>query len=223
MRLALISDIHGNYEALNALSDLLTSVDKVVCLGDTVGYYCQVNEVIEYIRGLNALCVLGNHDSFVAYGCPSDASPAVRFGIDFANRVITAENRRWLAGLPLVWGGLLGGRSFLLCHGSPWRPLTDYLYINNPALAELDTFDYDVVAFSQTHRMLQRIEQKPYLLNPGSVGQSRDVVAHSCSLILETETMAVERILRPYDAGRVIDLAIKNGAGNWVSKHLRSL
>ena len=222
MRLALISDIHANYEALNSLSDVLSNVDLVLCLGDTVGYYCQVNEVIDSIRSLNALCILGNHDSYLLNGCPANTNPAVRFGIEFAERIITAENRQWLASLPLLWGGVIGERSFLLTHGSPWRPLDDYLYANNPTLTQLDAFDYDVIAFSQTHRSMQRLEQRPYLLNPGSVGQSRDLVAHSCSLVMDTETMIVEKVQRAFDPISVIDLCLQNGAGPWINKHLKT-
>lgn len=220
MRLALISDIHGNFEALKVLSDIFSEVDQVLCLGDLVGYYCQVNEVIDYMRNLNALCLMGNHDNFLLSGCPSDALPAVRFGIEFADRVIDDDHRKWLEDLPFLWGGFLGERSFLLTHGSPWSPLNDYLYDNNPALPGLDAFDYDVIAFGQTHRTMVRLDQRPFLLNPGSVGQSRDVKAHACALVLDTSTMAVERITRPFDASSVISLAVHNGAEEWVTKHL---
>lgn len=220
MRLAFISDIHANAEALGALADVLATADQVICLGDFVGYYCQVNEVLDLIRGMNARCVLGNHDDFLLHGCPPDANAAVRFGIAFADRVITADHRAWLAQLPLTWGGMLGGRTILLAHGSPWRPLTDYLYADSPLLANLDAFDYDVIAFGQTHHALARLERKPYRLNPGSVGQSRDVQGRAGGLILDTETMAVERIERTYDVMPVIALATQHGAAAWVTKHL---
>lgn len=220
MRLALVSDIHANFEALRALSDVFENVDQVLCLGDLVGYYCQVNEVLDFVRSSRGLCILGNHDSFLLRGCPPDASKAVRFGIEFAERVISDDHRKWLASLPLTWSGFLGGRSVLLTHGSPWRPLTDYLYADNPALAQLDAFDYDVIAFGQTHRVLQRLERRPYLLNPGSVGQSRDEKARACALVWDTVTMTVERVERTFDVARVVALARQNGAGEWVSKYL---
>jgi putative phosphoesterase len=220
MRIAIISDIHANYEALCTLSDVLENVDQVLCLGDMVGYYCQVNEVIDYVRGLNALCVLGNHDSFLLHGCPSEAPPAVRFGIEFAEQVISAEHRNWLSTLPLVWGGFIEDRSILLTHGSPWRPLSDYLYTDNESLKDLDAFDYDMIAFGQTHRAGLWLKRRPLLLNPGSVGQSRDLKAHACALVLDIATMKVEKVVRTFDPTNIIDLAKRNGAGNWVSKHL---
>ncbi|MDQ6832939.1 MAG: metallophosphatase family protein [Chloroflexota bacterium] len=222
MRLAFISDIHANAEALGALADVLGAVDRVICLGDLVGYYCQVNEALDMVRGMNAQCVLGNHDSFLLHGCPPDANDAVRFGIAHADRVITADHRAWLAQLPLTWGGMLGGRTILLAHGSPWRPLADYLYTDSPLLAGLDAFSYDVVAFGQTHRALVRNERRPFLLNPGSVGQSRDMPGYACAFALDTETMAVTRLERPYDPARTIALARHQGAGDWITKHLAS-
>jgi putative phosphoesterase len=220
MRLALISDIHANAEALGALSDVFAATDEIICLGDLTGYYCQVNEVLDAVRSLNVRCVLGNHDSFVLHGCPPNANEAVRFGIEFADRVITAEHRAWLAALPRSWGGTLGGLDMLLVHGSPWRPLTDYLYADSPRLSDLDAFDYDVIAFGQTHRALTRMEKRPYLLNPGAVGQSRDRPGRACALVVATDTMTVTRIERPYDISGVIDRAQRHGAGDWILKHL---
>ncbi len=221
LRVAIISDIHANFEALYTLKDVFASVDKVVCLGDIIGYYCQVNEAIEYIRELGAICVLGNHDNFLVNGCPKNSNDAVRFGISYAQKVITSSNFAWLSSLPLLWGGLIGERAFLLVHGSPWNPLNDYLYSNNPALRGLYEFlGYDVIAFGQTHRGLRINVKKPLIINPGSVGQSRDIKAHACAVVLDTEKLAIENIQRPFNADKVIDIAKSKGAMDWVYKHL---
>jgi putative phosphoesterase len=221
MRLVFISDIHANADALAALADDLAAADQIACLGDLLGYYCQVNEVLDAVRAMNAICVLGNHDAFILHGCPPDANEAVRFGIAYADRVITPAHRAWLAALPLTWGGILGGRSMLLVHGSPWRPLADYLYADSPLLTRLDAFDYDVIAFGQTHRALVRAG-RPFLLNPGSVGQARDMQGRACALLLDTETMAVTPVAHPYDVTGVIARARHHGAGDWITKHLTS-
>ena len=221
MRLAFISDIHANFVALDTLTDVLEGTDHIFCLGDVVGYYCQVNEVIDCLRQWGALCILGNHDHFLLHGCPPHVSPAVRFGIDYADRVISDSNRQWLGTLPLTWGGMAGNRSILLVHGSPWQPLEGYLYADNPQLEQMDQFAFDLIAFGQTHRALQRMARKPSLLNPGSVGQSRDRLAQACAMIVDSSTLSVEVIERPFDAGRVLELAVANGAGEWIGKHLR--
>jgi len=222
MRIALISDIHANFEALKCLSDRLMEADQIICLGDFVGYYCQVNEVLDFMRGLNGLCILGNHDDFLLNGCPDSAPEAIRFGVEYADRVIAAEHRRWLSTLPLVWGGVLDRCSFLLCHGSPWRPLADYLYPDNPALEELQSFDYDIVAFGQTHRPMIRSAQRPWLVNPGSVGQSRHACSRACGVLFDTQKRDLTVIEQPYDPGIVIQQARQHGAGNWILKHLLS-
>jgi predicted phosphodiesterase len=220
MHIAIISDIHANFEALVSLADVLEIVDHVICLGDLVGYYCQVNEVLSYIRHLQARCVLGNHDYFLLYGCPPDVPPPVRFGIDFANQVIAEDHRRWLATLPIIWGGMFDGCACLFAHGSPWLPISAYVYPDSPAFGKLDDFGYDIIALGQTHRWMQRLEHKPYLINPGSVGQSRDIKARACALIVDTATLAIQRIQRAYDVTMVLDLAIRNGAADWIKKHL---
>jgi putative phosphoesterase len=220
MRLGMISDIHSNFEALRALSTALEKVDKVLCLGDMVGYYCQPKEVIEYMMDRDALCILGNHDDYLLRGFPPGTPAPIRFGIEFADQVLDAEHRQWLANLPLVWGGMLDARSFLLTHGSPWQPLRHYVYGDSAMLKRLDDFDYDVIAFGQTHRAMMHLERRPRLLNPGSVGQARDLKAVACALIIDTETLTVEKIEKPFDPTSVVNLAKENGAGEWVTKHL---
>lgn len=221
MQIAFMSDIHANFEALSSLEDDLLQTDLVVSLGDHVGYFCQVNEVIEFVRTLNGLCILGNHDYFLLHKCPSDALPAVRFGIEYAKSVITPDNYEWLSGLPLVWGGIVEGISLFLCHGSPWNPLHDYLYANNPSFEMLDTYQYDIIAYGQTHRSFSRWDRKPYLLNPGSIGQSRDMMGYACAAILDTDTMQIRKIECPYNVEPVLARAFNNGAGEWITKHMR--
>ncbi len=219
MRVALISDIHANLEGLKAVLGPLEQSDAIICLGDITGYYCQVNEVIELVRALGMICVRGNHDDYVLNGCGADSNEAVRFGVDYARSHIRPEHRDWLASLPLLQGIVLGNRTFLLAHGSPWRPLTDYLYPDLPAIQTLNEFDFDVIAFGQTHRRLLRNTGRPLLLNPGSVGQARDCVGRACAAMLDTTTMHVESFELPYDAGSVVALARANGAGAWAARH----
>ncbi len=199
MKIMVISDIHANFNALSTLSNNIENADYVLCLGDIVGYNTQVNEVIDYLRNLKKLyCVLGNHDDFLLRGCPPNLLPTVQQGICYADNVIRPDNRHWLAKLPIVWAGLIENLSFFLVHGSPWNPFTDYLYADNPLLEKLNTFNYDIIAFGQTHRALVHNEKKPYLINPGSVGQSRDKKGFACALEIETDTMTFTRIERPY-------------------------
>ena len=78
MRIGLISDIHGNYEALKVVLEDLdkSNVDKIYCLGDVVGYYSQVNECCKELIEREILCIMGNHDWYLASGtgCPRSKS-----------------------------------------------------------------------------------------------------------------------------------------------------
>jgi len=215
-----ISDIHANYEALKVLKPAIHEADHVICLGDFVGYYCQVNEILEFVRNIPMTCVRGNHDEYLLSGCPSSVPDAVRFGIDYADRVIDASHREWLKTLPLVWGGMIAERSVLLSHGSPFRPLTDYLYADRIEGLPLGQFDFDLIAFGQTHRPFENATGRPKLLNPGSVGQSRHRPCVVSAARLDAETMAVEFLEYPYDASEVLSRARKNGAAGWIVKHL---
>lgn len=220
MKIIFISDIHANFEALKLIEEDLLMADRVICLGDVIGYYCQVNEVIDLLRKIGVLCVMGNHDHYLFSGCPHDANPSVRFGIDIADKIITSVNRDWLRTLPLVWGGQMDGRSLFLVHGSPWDPLSHYLYDDNPMLAKLDSFNFDIIAFGQTHRLHLDVKHKPHRLNPGSVGQPRDLLNQLSYIELETATMTYREVRKVFDPALVIKLALGYGAGVWIKKYL---
>ncbi len=222
LKLAIISDIHANLPALRAIEPDLRMADRVICLGDFTGYYCDVNEVIDLLRNLNALCVLGNHDHYLLTECPAGAPPAVHFGVTFAKATLHSQHKDWMAAIPIMWAGTVAGRSILLVHGSPWRPLDDYLYVDSPNLRRLNDFQFDLIAFGQTHRFFQSNRSTPLLLNPGSVGQNRDQgeEAVASGVILETNSMTVEHLRRPYDPTSVIAAARRAGAGDWITRHL---
>ncbi|HET9051792.1 MAG TPA: metallophosphoesterase family protein [Candidatus Dormibacteraeota bacterium] len=220
MRVALVADVHANPGALDVLGDTVREADAVVFLGDAVGYFCGADEAVTAVRALNpAVAVLGNHDDAALGGAPATANDAVRFGVDWAARTLTPANRGWLQGLPLVWSGRLGGRTWLVCHGSPWRPLEDYLYADSARLDDLAAFDVDIVAFAQTHRPLVRAG-RPLLVNPGSVGQSRHRPGVACCALVDTASLAVEIVEREYDVRPVVTAARANGAGDWIERHM---
>lgn len=222
MRIAIISDLHANYEAMKAIAYDVESADVVLCLGDILGYYTQVNETMDWVRKFVSHTVLGNHDYFVLNGCPSGMPDAVRFGVEYAAKHIDPDHASWLSQLQTTWQGNLRGKSYLLAHGSPWNPLEDYLYADSPALDKLDRLPSDVIAVGQTHRYLKRNSGNKLRINPGSVGQSRDFDSRSCAcaVIVHSKSLEVQRIIQPYDSSKVIDAARRNGAGSWIDKYL---
>lgn len=199
MKIIIISDIHANNQALAAILPDLKKADHVICLGDIVGYNMAVNEVIDELRQIKSFtCVRGNHDDFLLRGYPLELSKHVSQWIDYAANVIRPDNKTWLANLPIIWAGFIGDLSFLLVHGSPWSPFTDYLYTDNPLLQKLDSFNYDIICFGQTHRAYVRSDKKPFIINPGSVGQSRDRKGLACALQIDTDLMEFTKIEREF-------------------------
>ena len=104
MRTAMLSDIHANLEALTAVLDRLKSlkVDDIVCLGDTVGYNANPNEVLDILRKEKVQCIIGNHDACAAgLEEPDDFNPLARAAVLWTREKLTGENRQFLAGSPI--------------------------------------------------------------------------------------------------------------------------
>ena len=188
---AILSDLHGNLEALEAV---LADLDRakpatVVCLGDFVGYGASPNECIERIKPRLAEAVIGNHDvaalgKLALRGFHEDAAAAARW----TDAALTPGNRAWLESLPYerVWRGTR------LVHGAPSRPAEwRYVLSIRDALAEFEAFVEPVCFIGHSHfpcafdadgedvrfRRVDQITIEPghrYLVTVGSVGQPRD-------------------------------------------------
>lgn len=226
MKVLFISDIHANLAALKAIEPYFGSVDKVICLGDIVGYGSHVNEVIAILKHYEIQCIMGNHDYFVINGHEKfgkKLNEAVLFGLDLAKETITKENFEWLKSLPLNYGFILGGRSILCCHGSPWDPLREYVYPDYQKFEKFNEFNYDVITLGHTHRMLQKQESNTLILNPGAVGQARDFEGKACAMILDTETLMVDELKLEYNFMDEIQHAQSLGAKEWIFKHFESV
>ncbi len=193
MRILVISDIHANYTALQAVLEDAGSTDESWCLGDLVGYGPDPNAVIEQVRELPKLtCVLGNHDVAVLGKMALEAfnGDASR-SLTWTERVLTADNMEFLQSMPQnskVRGDVT------LAHGSPRDPLWEYILNTLTARLNFDQFDtpYCFVGHSHIQCLFQRDNEKDRvtmdvarpgkhitlkpraILNPGSVGQPRD-------------------------------------------------
>jgi predicted phosphodiesterase len=201
MRIAVLSDIHANLAALEAVRADLTDVDQVWVLGDIVGYGPQPNEVIAILQEMGARSVLGNHDG-AAIGIvdPAYFNPDARAAIQWTAGVLDENARTYLATLPEVRrdGGLTG------VHGSPRDPIWEYIASRSIAEANFDSFETQVCLFGHTHlpiayRLVDgSVEAVPglpdevvqvgtarALLNPGSVGQPRDGLPDAAYAILD--------------------------------------
>lgn len=192
MRVLVISDVHANLTALEAVLDSAGNFDAVWCLGDLVGYGPDPNQCIERVRNLPNLSVLlGNHDAAALNTINTDTfNLDARLSIRWLLDQLTPESITFLKTLPerIVVGNVT------LAHGSPRNPVWEYVLDWRIALANFDFFETDFCFVGHTHipiiyqRSIQqntiqvfqprpeqvlRVEPRA-ILNPGSVGQPRD-------------------------------------------------
>ena len=222
MKILFISDTHANYPALKALDPYIDNVDVTICLGDIVGYYCDINEVIDYLKEKKVICILGNHDRYLIEGLEKQTkllNSSVRFGIEIAKQTISKENLRWLNSLPISLGLIYDQCSILCCHGSPYDPISEYVFDNNNLASVIEKHKYNIIALGHTHREFVRKINDTIILNPGSVGQARDHKNFVCAKILDTESMNIETLLLEYDYKSTINKAEDYGADQWVYRH----
>ncbi|MEQ9105284.1 MAG: metallophosphoesterase family protein [Rhodothermales bacterium] len=213
MQIALLSDIHSNLPALEAVLTHIRaqswSVDRIYCLGDIVGYGAQPLECVERIRETCHGVVLGNHDLAVADGTgemylPRDGQAAAQHN----RAVLPTEARTWLRDLPMT----VADDVATFVHATPLDP-ERWLRMESFHLtqAQFRHFDTDLCFTGHTHmpgilsQTLGVFRIRPghrYLVNVGSVGQPRDGDPRACVAYLDTETLdyRLERVAYNVDA-----------------------
>lgn len=214
MRVLVISDIHANLTALEAVLEDAGKFDTVWCLGDLIGYGPDPNECIERIRDLPELCCLaGNHDHAVLGLMPlSRFNYEAQAAVNWTQEILSEENRQYLSSLPLT----LMQDPFLLAHGSPREPLWEYILDEHIAQRNFEYFQADYCLIGHSHipllffkpldednvLSLAMPESEPFslqprmILNPGSVGQPRDLDprASYALLDLQADTWELRRV-----------------------------
>ena len=219
MRIAVLSDIHSNLAALEAVLSDLPAVDEAWVLGDTVGYGPQPNEVIVALQALGARSVLGNHDG-AAVGTVDARpfNPDARSAIDWTAQVIDPNSRAYLASLPEV----RTDGELTAVHGSPRKPIWEYIFSDEVAADCLSEFGTQLCLFGHTHVPIVyvaageddveplaslpdlpvELDGRRALINPGSVGQPRDGNPAASYAILDTDAGRVDFHRVRYDIDR---------------------
>lgn len=227
MRIALISDIHANLAALDAVLadiDARADIGAIYHLGDLVGYAGNPNEVVTRLRERGVAGIAGNYDSTVATdykhcGCRSGSAreeELAHFSYEYTRRVLTAETKRYLASLPFSLdvrplGGHVAGPRLVLVHGTPtlntlyWtqdRP--DDFCLKMAATMSLKAGD--VIAFGHTHKSWHRVVEGIQFINTGSVGRPKDGDWRAGYVLLSIGAGAprVEIVRCAYDIERTI-------------------
>lgn len=227
MRYLVLSDLHANLHALEAVlaAAPATAYDRVVILGDLVGYGAHPNEVVERVRALDPLAVIrGNHDK-VACGIesPDEFNAIARQAVMWTHRRLAAANQEYLRSLEV--GPRPVGDRFEICHGSP-ADEDEYIFDGADAAIAFEALTCPVCLFGHTHLAVafvrgrhRREARLPdegdvtvvtfepdclYLINPGAVGQPRDGDPRAAFAILDDEAGEIElrRVVYPIDAAQ---------------------
>lgn len=212
--IALISDIHGNYEALKEVLKKIDflEINEIYCLGDITGYYTQVNECCEELRKRDVKCILGNHDWYMISntGCPR--SKSANDCLNYQKTIITQENLDWLTTLPIY--RRVG--ELTVVHGGWNDPLEEYLY---PSDDYFEKYPNKYFASGHTHKQLvKRFGEKVYC-NPGSVGQPRDKNHMSSFATFDGNKFELHRV--DYNVDEVSRLMAKAGFDEYYYKRLK--
>ncbi len=211
MRILVISDIHANYTALEAVLKHAGEVDETWCLGDMVGYGPDPNATLEEIREIkNLTCLLGNHDVAVIGKIPFEAfNGDARRTLEYHERVLTASNMDFLRSLN---ANLKVREDVSLVHGSPRDSVWEYILNTLSARLNFDHFTTPWCLVGHSHiqcmfhldeqndrvslkpvKVGERIQLQPRLImNPGSVGQPRDRDPRSAYAIYDSEAKTWE-------------------------------
>ncbi len=206
MKIALISDIHANLPALEAVWEDVQSQDpdSIYCLGDLVGYGAQPNEVVQFIRDNHVPTIMGNYDNGVGHdldscGCAYTDKRLERLGelsIWWSRGHTTEQNKQYLRSLPKEIRLSENGSEILLVHGSP-RSLHEYLPEQRPTV----TFERiakvancDIMLFGHTHIPYQKQVADTLFVNAGSVGRPKDGDPRACYVVLENGEVTFRRV-----------------------------
>lgn len=224
MKIAVISDIHANLEALRSvLKDIKDrGITRVYCAGDLVGYAPFPNEVIEIIKEKQIPTVMGNYDDGVGNmrlicGCDYADEKAQLLGeksIAWTKEHTTEENKEFLRALPHEIKFTCGKYKFLIVHGSP-RKLNEYLKEDTPAgyLEELlDESVVDVIICGHTHKAYHKVTGHRHVINAGSVGKPKHGNPQSTYVIIDcTQELKVETVEVNYNF-EITAMAIENSS-----------
>ncbi len=242
MRYLILADIHANLEAFDAclLDAAARRYDRVLVLGDIVGYGADPNEVVTRVRALEPVALVrGNHDKIAlgldqAVGFHAAARAAAQWTLD----TLTSEHREWLAALPM--GPIAVDELVEICHGSPFDE-DAYIFDELDALHALRTATRPICFYGHTHHVtafrladgqfsavgptggdaaLDLRDGAKYLVNPGSVGQPRDGDPRAAYAILDTDRKRVELVRLSYAVSLTQEKVLKAGLPEALARRL---
>lgn len=213
MPIAIISDIHGNLEALQAVFEYIDNhkIKQIHCLGDIVGYGPNPNECVEMIRERCDVVLMGNHD-YAAIGLANIDyfNEYAKMATYWTMQKLTEANQEFLNDLPFTHQN----DDMIMVHASPTNPSHWYYVLSQQdALIEMQAFNQPLCFIGHSHvpivygneqpvrgEKIQFEPNKKYIVNVGSVGQPRDGNPQSCLVIYDEQNRVIEYVRVSYDA-----------------------
>jgi len=226
VRIGIISDIHGNLEALESVSNELKDVDKIICLGDIVGYGPDPETCIEIVKEISSVIIAGNHDWGVCEKTDiKNFNRVAKEAILWTKDNLKETSKNFLSSLPLIHKE----GDYIFSHSTFNNPSEwDYILYEEDASIEFRHFEEiagfvghshipvvfvklnnDVYAESVKEIILNKNAR--FIINPGSVGQPRDGISDASFLILDTEKSSIIIKRKMYDIKKTYEKILKNG------------
>ncbi len=226
MKLALISDIHSNLEAFEAvLEDIKRrGLKNILCCGDIVGYCANPNECCKLVRDNKVVTVKGNHDqNAVDLKNLDDYEETAAAALRWTNKQLSEENKEFLNNLPKMKSIDIKGLKILLLHGSVDNALYGMIDHRKPESFYADQVERsksDILAIGHTHiPMIKRVGGN-MIVNPGSVGQPRDNRPLASYAVIDTEIMSLDIIRIKYDMEKASKKIITAGLPRYLADRL---
>ena len=239
MRFGIISDVHGNLEALRTVHKELEryGCDKILCLGDIVGYGPCPNECIDFLRENAIFAIKGNHDHYV--NCSPETAARLEISeialraMTWTREVVRAENADWLRQLPFTFCS--DDITFLhaaidTVDGEYWPYIFDaqaamfHFYFQETTVAFFGHIHVPLLFACNGHgnqtsvymeklkkRHLKLSGEHRFLINPGSVGQPRNADNRSCAIIFDSDSGEIEPLMVEYDIFATCKLILAAG------------
>lgn len=199
MRIGLISDIHSNLPALEAVLEDMPEVDGLVCAGDVVGYYTWPAACVDIMRERDVPTVMGNHDRAVVEDSAFRFHGSARAGLEVARADLDDAQLDWLRSLPddrVLFDGQLR-----VVHGHPRDP-NRYTYPEEVGPNILR--DEPILVLGHTHVQFTKRVDGGLVINPGSVGQPRDGDPRAAYAVLDLDAMEVDEYRVDYPIDRTV-------------------
>ena len=237
MRIAILSDLHANLEATQAvLADAhQRDCTDYVCLGDVVGYNANPHECVEIVQKLRCPVVKGNHDEQASLEESSrDFNPLAEMAINWTREQLSDRDKEWLRGLPFT----RQVRDFTIVHATLDTPERwDYVFNTLDAVPSFTHQQTTICFFGHTHVAgafvrddgVKRVKvdeltiepTKKYFINTGSVGQPRDSDWRSAYCIYHVDKNVVEQRRVKYDLATAQEKIIKAGLPRLLAERLK--